>query len=466
MDFVGREEELEVLHGALDHKGFSGVVVYGRRRLGKTHLIQEAAKSFSGKVVYYQCLNSKVESENVVGLLGVAKLFFPDLLLSEKSSFQEILNAFFVLSKKEPICLILDEYPYLRNGDLTDSIIQALIDKYQNDSNLKLILCGSYVGIMEEVIDDAHPLYGRMDVKLKLSPFDYFDAAKMLPDASEDEKIRYYAVFGGVPYFLEKINTKEGFESNIKNLILRNFAPLESEILGGIEKEFKKIENASFLMDNLAVGKEKYLDLKTLFKDRTKGDFDYCLQTLMDMGLVTKRGSLNENEKKSYYQFGDNLYDFYYSCVHPLLQYRDVLPLDVFFERYVGPLLNTVFLPRKFEEICGQFLLRRNRHGLNKPLFDKIGRYVFHDEKSKRNGEFDLATEDPKGMVFYECKYWEKPVGLPVALEEERQLKACRLPYYRLGFFARNGFEENMKEKPYLLYSISDFFECSLDEQH
>ena len=83
-------------------------------------------------------------------------------------------------------------------GNLTDSIIQSLIDKYKNDSNLKPILCGSCVGIMKEVIDDAHPLCGHMDAKLKLFPFDYYDAAKMLSDASNDDKIRYNAVFGGI----------------------------------------------------------------------------------------------------------------------------------------------------------------------------------------------------------------------------------------------------------------------------
>ena len=77
-----------------------------------------------------------------------------------------------------------------------------------------------------------------------------------------------------------------------------------------------------------------------------------------------------------------------------------------------------------------------------------------------------LVTGNPKGMAFYERKYWEKLVGLAVVLEEERQLKECLLPYYCLGFFARNGFEESMKERPYLLYSISDFFGSSLDEQH
>jgi AAA+ ATPase superfamily predicted ATPase len=76
MNFVGREKELKALGGVLKTPGFCGAVVYGRRRLGKTSLIREAIKSYSGKVIFYQCLNTRVESENVRGLLAVAVLSF------------------------------------------------------------------------------------------------------------------------------------------------------------------------------------------------------------------------------------------------------------------------------------------------------------------------------------------------------------------------------------------------------
>jgi AAA+ ATPase superfamily predicted ATPase len=456
--FVGRKYELTLLREVLSRESFQGIVVYGRRRLGKTELVKEAAKSFSGKVLYYQCLNSKSESDNVKGLLAVARLFFPDLLLSDQSSLFEVLKAFFVLAKKEPLCLILDEYPFLRQGELTDSQIQSLIDAYKDDSALKLILCGSYIGIREEILDASKPLYGRFQTKIKLAPFDYNDAAKMFPTLSADEKIRYYAVFGGTPYFLSQIDPAKGLEGNIKDLLLREFAPLEREILDGVGKEYCKITNASIIMDCLASGLEKYGDLKTLFRDKCSGDFDYTLSTLLDMGLVRKNGTLNHSAKFAYYGFGDNLYNFYFTCVHPYLPFRDVFSVDEFFSRYIESPLETSFLPHTFESIAQEFLIRRNRLGLNEPLFSEIGRVVYNDPRHHRNGEFDLVSRDEKGDTYYECKYTNDPLTLAVALLEEKQLKDCGLPHYRMGFIARKGFAPELQKKGYLLFSLPDFF--------
>jgi AAA+ ATPase superfamily predicted ATPase len=458
MNFVGREKELKALGGVLKTPGFCGAVVYGRRRLGKTSLIREAIKSYSGKVIFYQCLNTRVESENVRGLLDVVRFVLPDLLLSDNSSFMEVLKALFIVARKEPICLVLDEYPYLRNGAGTDSMIQSLIDEYKEESSLKLILCGSYVGIMEEVVDSSHPLYGRMSLLLRVLPFDYYDTSLMLPTASNDDKIRYYAVFGGTPYYLEKIKPDEDFESNVKNQILREFAPLESEILGGIRTEYSKIKNASLVMDLMASGKEKYLDLKKKFCQNTQADFDYLLKTLLDMGLVTKTGTLDAPDKKNFYGFGDNLYDFFFTCVHPNLQFRDLLPLDAYFSTYIKPVLEEQYLSRQFEKICREFLVRRNRLCLNNPLFTAIGRYVYNDKNTHTNGEFDIVTKDPQGLIFYECKYWKKPVDETVIRQEREQLKACGLKAYRLGFFSRSGFDKSIVDSTDLFYSQDDLF--------
>lgn len=458
MEFVGRTKEKVALSNFLSAPGFGGAVVYGRRRLGKTSLIKEALKSFQGPVLFYQCLNTKVESENVKGLLDVARLFFPNLLLSEKSTFQEILKALFILGEQTPMVLVLDEYPYLRDGDRTDSMIQSLIDSYQKTSSLKLILCGSYVGIMREVVDESHPLFGRMILKIKLAPFDYYDAALMLPFASPNDKFRYYATLGGVPYYLEQIDASRSFEENLKALLLKEFAPLASEIVGGISAEFSKIANASFIMGDLTHGLSKYQELKSSFKDHAQGDFDYCLNTLMAMDLVAKNGTLNGNDKRAYYTIADNLFDFYYSCVYPFLQYRDLVPTDDFFKTYVEPALQPAYLARKFERVAYEFLLRRNRLGKNDPSFTGLGRYVYNDRLTKTNGEFDVVSRDPKGYIFYECKYSVRPLGLTVVHEEERQLAACHLPYYRLGFFSRSGFDSEVSSGPYLCYSLEDLY--------
>lgn len=173
---------------------------------------------------------------------------------------------------------------------------------------------------------------------------------------------------------------------------------------------------------------------------------------------MRKTGTLNRSAKFAYYGLADNLYAFYFGVVHPVLQFRDVFSVDDFFERYIKRELETSFLPHAFEAIAQQFLIRRNRLGLNEPLFSEIGRVVYADPRRKINGEFDLVTRDEKGDTYYERKYTEEAVGVSVVEEEERQLKKCGLPHYRLGFISRPGFAPGLEGKGYVLYSASDFF--------
>ena len=216
--FIGRQKELQQLKTELsDWKRKTAVLIYGKRRVGKSTLIKEATKSFDGIVINHMCVSSTFEGnleliyQSVSEGLSVPKIQFESLFA--------MMDYLKTLNKK--ILLIIDEYPYLkqtRKKNEVDSYMQVVIDRLPD--NVKLILCGSYITIMKELLTESNPLFGRFSLIQHIHDFDYYEASKFYPDLPVKEKIAYYGIFGGCPYVLENINTDLTFEQNIKNLLL------------------------------------------------------------------------------------------------------------------------------------------------------------------------------------------------------------------------------------------------------
>ena len=215
MDFFGRIKELETLKNMYLEKGLTGAIIYGRRRFGKSTLIKESSKYFDGLFIYFQCLKA-LDIVNAQGLSMVIKDKIPDAFLSQNASFTEVLDFLFIKSLSLPILLVLDEYSYLNNREYIDSFLQSRIDQYKDTSKMKIILSGSYVDIMDHLLDMNNPLHGRFKYKIKLEAFNYYEASNFYKNVSLEDKVKYYAVFGGVPYYLSMLDTNKSFEENVK----------------------------------------------------------------------------------------------------------------------------------------------------------------------------------------------------------------------------------------------------------
>ena len=193
--FYGRENERKKLHRMFLSDGQMISLIYGRRRIGKSELIKQALKETDIKSIYYECKQT-TERNNVDSLAElIAEIFdFP------KPAFENIealLQFLFKMSEKEPMILVLDEYPYLReNAKGLDSILQSLIDHYKDTSNMKFIVCGSYVDTMKALLEKQNPLYGRIDLTLNLKPMDYYESALFYPEFTEEDKVRLFSVLG------------------------------------------------------------------------------------------------------------------------------------------------------------------------------------------------------------------------------------------------------------------------------
>lgn len=225
MEFHCRELELARIKKTLNAPEQRNVLIYGRRRVGKSELIKQALTDLSDvATIYYECRQTS-EADNLESLSALAAeaLSFPPLAFT---GIRELIEFLFAQAKDKNITLVLDEYPYLRDAVKgLDSILQTSIDAHREDSRLNIVLCGSYVEIMKSLIEHESPLYGRIDLALELKPMDYFDAAKFYPAFSPEDKVRLYSVFAGHPLLQSPHRSVPKRNATISSSSSQNLAP-------------------------------------------------------------------------------------------------------------------------------------------------------------------------------------------------------------------------------------------------
>lgn len=443
MQFWGRVKEQQKLHTLLNSEYQQTALVYGRRRVGKSELIKQCLRDSSLKAIYYECKQT-TEMNNVESLAELlAEAFgFPPLAFK---NIEALLDFFFKQAQQFPLVLVLDEYPYLREAVKgMDSILQGLIDKYQESSQLKLIICGSYVDTMKSLLLVHNPLYGRVSLTIDLKPMNYRESSLFYSSFSDEDKVRLYSVFGGIPYYNRLIDATKSVKENIIDLIASPGARLEMEISLYLRSELAKIANANEVFETLAKGFSRYSDILAQSHISTGPTLIDVLERLMKMEVVSKIAPINDekNKKKTGYYISDNLSLFYYKYIFRYMSQMNVMQPEVFYERYIAHDFETDYVPHIFEEVCRQYLIEKNQQGLLAEPFEKIGRYYYDDPVNKTNGEFDIVTQDTKGYVFYEAKFRSKPVTQKMIQEEIVQVQRSKMPCYKYGFFSRSGFED------------------------
>ncbi len=376
-------------------------------------------------------------------------------------NFEETLQHAFESSINRPSLLILDEYPFLRElipG--CDSILQSLVDQYQDKSGLKLVLCGSYLDVMKGLQEYRNPLYGRSGLTLHLQPMDYADSALFYPEFSDEDKVRLYSVFGGIPYYNKQISSKLSVRENIIRLIASPDAVFASEIQYLLSAEIAKNENAERVFEAIAMGFSKFSDI--LGKSQISGPsaLSSILEKLISLGFIRKTYPINSNgsKKRTSYQICDSLTGFYYRCIFRNLSEFSVLPAEIYWEKRIEEMFDTQLVPAVFEDICRQFLIRQNLARRIRPPFFSIGSYWFDLPKERRNGEFDVVTEDENGFTSYECKFWNRPMTEADVAGEISQVRASPLPAQRYGFFSRSGYDGVTENSNRILFTLQDLY--------
>ena len=256
MKFVGRTEQRKKLHRMLEGERQTVSLIYGRRRVGKSELIKQVLRESDIPGIYYECKQT-TEWNNVDSL---AVLIAGEFHLPKPAfgNMEEVLDFLFQRSCQNSLIFVLDEYSYLRDCVKgMDSILQSLIDKYHDRSRIRLILCGSFVDAMQSLLFVENPLYGRIDLTINLKPMDYFESALFYPAFSDEDKVRLYSVFGGIPYFNKLIDPGLTVRENITELIAAPGARLENEVSMYLRSEISRPINANEVFDALSRGFSK-----------------------------------------------------------------------------------------------------------------------------------------------------------------------------------------------------------------
>lgn len=289
----------------------------------------------------------------------------------------------------------------------------------------------------------SNPLYGRVDVTVDLKPMDYYDSALFYPSFSEEDRVRLFSVFGGIPYYNRLIDSGLSVRENIIELIASQGARLENEVSLYLGSEISKISNANEVFGALSQGYSRYKDILAQSHVSSGPTMVDVLDKLIRMELVQKQVPINDpgNRRRVAYRIVDGLSLFYYRYVFRYASQLSVMNPEAFFDRFVADDFEHRYVPVAFEEVCRQYLVRQNRAGMLEEPFDLIGRYSYDDPVAHKNGEFDVVTHDSRGYAFYECKFRRTPVSRQMVSEEIARVEQAGLSCYKYGFFSRSGFD-------------------------
>jgi AAA+ ATPase superfamily predicted ATPase len=389
--FVDRERELLFLERKHAERGAQLVVIYGRRRIGKT----EAALRFAADKpnVYFLATKSS-EKENLDLFFESLSEHFGDEVLSLEKKWE---NAFKYLSKTdERLILIVDEFPHLIEANRAiPSIFQRGWDLYLTKTNLMLLLLGSSVGMMEsEVLSRKSPLYGRRTGQWRMDGLEFRHVREFFPSYHPDDHLRVYAVAGGVPAYLLKFDPAKSFWSNVGERMLQKGEFLHNEVEFLLKEELREPKIYMSILRAIAAGAAKFSEvMNSTGLDKSK--LSVYLQTLGSLGFVKKEVPVTESElrsKKGRYRLVDNFFAFWFRYVLPNLAKLEKGEVEPVAKSIRGDF--DVYLGRVFEDVALEFVGEKLKPS-------KIGKWWHRGE------EIDIVAldEDKREATFIEVKW-------------------------------------------------------------
>lgn len=444
--FIGRERELSALDKLYESGSFQFVVLYGRRRVGKTALISHFIEHKTA--VYFMGVESN-EKQNLENF-SKSIMEYTSGIQAENTflSFQAALEYVFKLSEKTRLILAVDEYPYVaRASKSLASTLQMLIDQYKDRSKLMLILCGSSMSYMEDqVLAYKSPLYGRRTAQIKLQPFDFEETCRYFQRFSAEDKALAYGIVGGTPQYLMQVSDKLSIEENVKNTYLNPASALYEEPVNLLKQEVREPAIYTAIITAIATGASRMSEISGKVGEDTNVCATY-LKNLVALGIVQKETPYGEKaSKKAIYSIGDNMFRFWYRFVPENASLIARGAADLVYKR-IEPYFSD-YMGKVFEEICKQYLWKMLLDGKAPIEFTSLGRWWGSDPVHKCQVEIDIMGEqDKNAALFAECKWTNEKVDLGVLdtlLERSRLFSYRKLHYF---LFSKTGFTEGCVER-------------------
>lgn len=444
--FIGRESELRTLDREFN-RGSGFVVIYGRRRVGKTTLIKEFIKN---KDAMYFLATEELEIGNMKRFTNtLAEYMKQDYLKNASfSDWEDLFKIFAAYKPNVKKVLVIDEFQYLVNvNSAFATIFQRIWDEILKDKNVMVILCGSLISMMMKVLSYGSPLYGRRTAQIRLSPLKFTDIMKSNTNKSFEQLVEVYSVTGGVPKYFDFFDNDEPLIENIEREVLQKGGFLYEEPVFLLEKEVKELVSYFSIMKNIAAGNHKVSQLAGILEMPSNALSPY-LKTLMDLDLVEKRIPVTEKQpeksRKGLYFVNDHFIEFWFRFVYA---YKGELELEN--TEYVLGKIKKSFIEKHvsfvYEDVCRELLSMLCSEGKINFIPSKIGSYW------GPNIEIDIVAldEERKKVLLGECKYHTQPVDADVFFElKGKAEKIVELSEYKKTFilFSKSGFSDRLKE--------------------
>lgn len=452
--FLCRETELRKLNRRYAGEQLECVIIYGRRRVGKTALINEFARN--KPTIFFPALKSSAQG-NLEALSKAIYCFEhpgavnTPVYPSFDAAFAEITR----IAKSQRVVFVIDELPYLVKSDPSiTSRLQHLLDHEWSDSKLFLILCGSSMSFMEkEVLSEKSPLFGRRTAQFRIEALSYLDAARFHPELSPEENALIYGITGGIPHYINKLDVK----GSVREALLENFfdtsAYLFEEPENLMKQELREPSIYNSIIGAIAEGATRLNQIA----DRTGIEGSVCskyLDSLMELGIVQKKQPvIQKSGKKTIYRISDLFFRFWYRFVPGNMMAISSNTMERIYDAAVGSYLSS-YMGLVFEEICKQYLAR---YAEDLPFqLQEIGEWWGPYPQEKKEVQVDIVAVGPKAnnsssgrkYLIGSCKYKNERIGTDELdlLKEYASLFTAAADECWYYIFSKGGFTSGLED--------------------
>ncbi len=447
--FIDRESEMETLQNEYNRNGSSLVIMYGRRRVGKTTLISEFIKD---KPALFFLASEESEAQNRNAFKDKAADFLESELLknADIKNWEVIFKTIADTSFDSKPVIVIDEFQYIgKSNPAFPSIFQRIWEETLKNKPVMVILCGSLISMMEsQTLSYNSPLYGRRtaQIRLKQIPFRYYQ--EFFPGKNRRELIEMYSVTGGVPKYIELFSETDDIYKSIQRCVLNRSGYLYDEPHFLLQQEVTEIGSYFSIIKAIAAGNSKLSAISTVLEIKSTGLTKY-LKTLIDLDILEREVPVTEENpeksKKGLYKIKDNYIRFWFAFVYPNMSFIESGNSRIVMNKIRKGLISghTAFV---YEDVCRERMWDLNAEDFWPFHFSKIGRWW--DGKN----EIDIAAIDPeeKNLILGECKFWQEPVGINIFRELEE--KAGNVDWQKQNrhvwfvLFSLDGFTDELKE--------------------
>lgn len=443
------------------------LILRGRIKVGKSYLLNHFSKKYQNNTVFFTA-DKSAEKSNVKSfceeLNNVLKF---GTFLNSFETWKDVFSFFKDIELKQRLVIIIDEFTYLHSSNPAfDSILQNAIDRVLKQKNIFLILCGSEVSTIEDIIDDStKPLYGRKTAELKLEPFSYLEAKEFFPKYSNEEALTVYSILGGTPLYLSLFDDSLSIRENIIKNCLSTTGYLFNEVENLLRMELKE---TSFYKNIMLAINSGASNLNTI-RDKVGEDsakISKYISVLINLGYIKKEIPCGEKDRirNTLYSISDNYFAFYFAFI---FKHRNILngfiSPEIFYEKEMTNEKLNAFIGKRFEDICKAYLKQQFYLGKMPFYPQEIGRWWGNNPILKKQEEIDILALDDENAIICECKYTNEKFDLKQLKDLEQSALCINKENKSFIIFSKSGVTTKVEEliiddSNYKVLTIEDLY--------